>query len=83
MAERTPIDRCNPAALALIVMHDTFGPDLVRSAVIVRIVGVEGQDETLLEPNLLALQVAMRAGARETQPVRIIQILEIGVDSGG
>ena len=54
MTQGAPIDRRHPASLALIEMHHTFGPQLIRLAVIVRVVGVEGQDETFLEPDLLA-----------------------------
>jgi hypothetical protein len=83
MMEGTPIDRRDPTAFTLIVMHDPFRPQLIRSAVIVGVVRVEGQDETFLQPNGLMLQVAKRAGAREAQSVRIIEVLEIGVDPGG
>src|SRR5690349_4104931 len=83
MTERIPVDGRNPASLILIVMHDTFRPQLIRAAAIVRIVRIEGQDETFSQSNFLEFQITMRADASQAQPVRIVQVLEIGVDSGG
>jgi hypothetical protein len=81
MTQGIPINRSNPAVLSSIELNNTISPQLVGVALIVSVVGVESQDETVFEVNSLVLQVTMCTGAGEAQAVCIVKILEIRVDA--
>jgi hypothetical protein len=81
VTEGIPVDRCNPAVLPSIELNDTIRPQLVGVALIISVVGVESQDETLLETDSLNLQVSMCTGAGEAQAVLIVEVLEIRIDA--
>jgi hypothetical protein len=49
MAQSTPIDGCNPTILFLVVIDYPFDKTLIGMPRIIGIIGIEGEDETLLQ----------------------------------
>src|SRR5262245_36112758 len=63
------IDRCDPDGLPLVAMDDALRTEFVGFALIVSIIHVEGDDQSLVQFDALTHQVFLRAGAGQSQPV--------------
>src|SRR6266446_6785817 len=82
MTDCGPIDCCNPTLPIFIIVNNTFRAQFIRLTVIVRVISVEGEDQSLLQLDTLTPQVLARAGTSQPQPVAVIEILEIGINPG-
>jgi hypothetical protein len=80
--EAVPVDLNHPALLGLVIMNDAFGPHLIGLPVIVRVVGVEGHNQSMGEPDPLTLQILNRTDAIQAQAIFIVQVLKVGIKAG-
>jgi hypothetical protein len=61
VAQGRPVHGRHPAALLQIVLDDAIDEQVVRLAVIVGVVGIKGEGESLVQLDALAGEVLLRA----------------------
>ena len=79
--ERVPIDCRHPALFRLVVLHDRVGPQFVGPALVVGIVGVQGEGHPMPQLDPLALEIAAGAGEGQPQAGFVVQVLEVCVNA--
>jgi hypothetical protein len=72
-----PVDVRDPASVVAVEMNDPSDPELVRSSLVVGVIHVEDQLQTLLKFDAEALQVLSRPGACQPEAIGIVEGVEI------
>jgi len=81
MPEGAPIDRGHPTLLLVVIVDDTFGPQLIGTPSIVLVVAVQGEGQTLCQSKAQAFKVMGRPRTRQAEAVGVVEMLKIGVDA--